>query len=201
MIKSQIDNSEFRERRAGNPKFALRFFGVGSTKKRAGFTLLETIVALALIVSAISGPFSLATRGIFSAKFARSKLIALNLAQEGIELIRHMRENNVLAGHGWRGLTGPCPASCVRLSDGSYQPDVFFSPNGSTPPLNSGSIIRFDESSDLYNQSSGIPTLFTRVVDISTPAADQMRVVATIAWVETGISRQVRLEEVFYNWR
>lgn len=170
-------------------------------RERGGFTLLETIVALALIVSAMAGPFTLATRGVFAAKFSRSKVVALNLGQEGIELIRHMREGNVLGGFDWRGLSGPCPARCMRLSDGAYQPDVYTAAAGSTPPLSTGSPMRFDDSAGLYSQVSGTATPFTRVVSIATPAADQMRVTATVTWTESNIQRQVRLETVLYNWR
>lgn len=170
-------------------------------RKPKGFTLLETIVALALIVTAAAGPFTLATRGVFAAKFARSKLVALNLAQEGMELVRQMRDNNVLGGHDWRGLSGSCPARCTRLADGFYQPDVFTAANGSAPPIFSGAAMRFDEATGLYGQSSGVGTPFARVVGISTPAADQMRVTSAVAWTESGIARQVRLEMVLYNWR
>ena len=168
---------------------------------RSGFTLLETIVALALIVSALTGPFALASRGIFGAKFSRSKIIALNLSQEGVELIRQMRENNVLSGAQWRGLSGTCGARCTRLQDGSYQPDVYTSASGSTPPLSSNAPLLFDETSGLYSQTSGTATLFTRVVDISTPSADQMRVLSTVNWIESGIPRRIQLEVALYNWQ
>lgn len=166
-----------------------------------GFTLLETIVALTLVVSAIVGPFSLASRGVFGAKFTKSKLVALNLAQEGIEIVRAMRENNVLIGADWRGLTGPCASGCARLQDGSYQLDVYTSASGSTPPVSSGSALLFDESAGLYSQAAGSPTPFTRVVDISTPAPAQMRIVSTVRWTESNIPRQARVEVVLYNWQ
>src|SRR3989344_1181853 len=50
----------------------------------AGFTLIETIVALAVITSAIVGPFTLATKGILHVSFAKNKLVAANLSQEGV---------------------------------------------------------------------------------------------------------------------
>ncbi len=166
----------------------------------SGFTLLETIVALTLIVSALMGPFALASSGIFGAKFSRSKIVALNLSQEGIELIRQMRENNVLSGAQWRGLSGTCGAGCTRLQDGSYQPDVYTSANGSTPPVSTNVALLFDETSGLYSQTSGTATRFTRVVNISTPSADQMRVLSTVTWVESGVGRRIQLEVVLYNW-
>ena len=177
-------------------------------RRREAFTLLETVVALAIIVSAIAGPFTLASRGVFSAKIARSKLIALNLAQEGIELARHARENNILNGFNWRG--AGCAAGstlgCVNLADGSYQQDVFTAADGSTPPLNSNARLRImDEITDayygVYSQNRGAQTPFTRVVTISTPGDDKMKVVSIVSWLEAGVSRRVELQEVMYNWR
>ncbi len=186
---------------AASKIFIFSFFSFISARERGGFTLLETIVALALIVSALMGPFALASRGIFGAKFSRSKIVALNLSQEGIELIRQMRENNILSGAQWRGLTGTCGVKCTRLQDGSYQPDVYTSASGSTPPVSTNAPLLFDAAGGLYSQTSGTATLFTRVVDISTPSVDQMRVRSTVTWVESGISRRIQLEATLYNWQ
>lgn len=60
-----------------------------------GFTLIETVVALAVLTAAIIGPVSLVVRAIFSSSFSRNNLIGYNLAQEGIELIRAVRDNNI----------------------------------------------------------------------------------------------------------
>ncbi|MDP3727627.1 MAG: hypothetical protein Q8R35_03240, partial [bacterium] len=117
------------------------------------------------------------------------------------ELIRAMRENNILAGADWRGQQGQCANGCTRLQDGSYQPDVYTTANGSPPPVNAGLPFLFDESSGLYSQTVGAATPFTRVVSISTLAVHQMRIVSTVTWVESGIPRRVDLEETLYNWQ
>jgi len=69
---------------------------VESCAKSAGFTLLETIVALSVLITAVIGPMSLAQQTIHAQVSARNNLIAANLAQEGIELIRNYRSNNIL---------------------------------------------------------------------------------------------------------
>lgn len=64
--------------------------------RNGGFTLIETLVALSVMLAAVVGPVALISRGIINTASAKNKLIALNLAQEGIELVRLVRENNVL---------------------------------------------------------------------------------------------------------
>lgn len=61
-----------------------------------GFTLIETLVALTVILAVLTGPVALITRGIIDFSFSKNKIIAINLAQEGVELVRLIRENNVI---------------------------------------------------------------------------------------------------------
>lgn len=68
---------------------------VGALSVR-GFTLIETLVAITVLSVAIVGPF-VAIQSAFKASTAsRDQLIATLLAQEGIEYIRGVRDNNYL---------------------------------------------------------------------------------------------------------
>lgn len=60
--------------------------------KERGFTLVETLVAISILVVAIVGPLTIAMRGLQSAFFAREQLTAVYLAQEGVEIIRMYRD-------------------------------------------------------------------------------------------------------------
>lgn len=175
-----------------------------------GFTLIETVIALALVTAALVGPFALAVNGIVSAKLFKNRLAALNLAQEGIEITRHLRENNVIRGHHWRGLTGPCSAVdlCSRLDDFSaYYLDVFTAPWGPSRPPMPSARLNYDTAAALYSHAAtGQATPFERTIAISTPGGSpgtnpEMLVVATVTWIEFGVERQVRLEEILYDWK
>jgi len=65
----------------------------------AGFTLIETLVAITILTLAISGPLFTANRAIVAAENARDQLTALYLAQEGVEYVRMMRDNSYLAAY------------------------------------------------------------------------------------------------------
>lgn len=58
--------------------------------------MLETLVALAVIIAAVVGPISLITAGLSDFSTAKNRIIASHLSQEGIELIRHIVETNVI---------------------------------------------------------------------------------------------------------
>ena len=96
----------------------------------AGFTLIEALVAVAILTIAISGAFFSADRAFNAAEIARDQLIASQLAQEGIEYVRMMRDDEYLAARqngssdpssdGWNNfLAGDTsdPASISRCRD------------------------------------------------------------------------------------
>ncbi|MFA6278551.1 MAG: prepilin-type N-terminal cleavage/methylation domain-containing protein [Candidatus Paceibacterota bacterium] len=64
-----------------------------------GFTLVETMVAIAILTLAISGSFFAANSSMVAAGVARDQLIASYLAQEGIEYARLLRDNAYLAAY------------------------------------------------------------------------------------------------------
>lgn len=153
-----------------------------------GFTLLETIVALTVITAAMAGPISLATRGILSAKFAKNRLVAANLAQEGLELVRKLRDDNILAKRAWD----------FGIGVGDWQSEVRGPPALS---VYSGAVLLRDVTSGVYNYLSGTDTLFRRRITITKPVANQMAVVSEVSWTEGGIARTMILQEILYNWR
>jgi type II secretory pathway pseudopilin PulG len=70
-----------------------------STCKRTGFTLIEALVATALVTVAIAGPFSSSVRSYLAAVDSKNRLMASYLAQEGIEYVRMLRDNTYLADY------------------------------------------------------------------------------------------------------
>lgn len=164
--------------------------------KKAGYTLLETIIALAVIMGAIAGPYSLATRGILSSLASKNKLAAFNLSQEGIELVRKIRDDNVLSGANWG----------TDIASGSWKIDVV---NNTLSPFD-GAALLYDAGLGLYQNNTGSPSIFTRRITIEKPPAqptpgipdaDQIRIISTVTWTERGLSKTAELEEIMYNWR
>src|SRR4051812_30812476 len=68
-----------------------------AAKNERGFTLIETLVAIALLTIAIVAPMTLTTQSLAGAYYARDQVTAFFLAQEAIESVRSIRDNNVLS--------------------------------------------------------------------------------------------------------
>ncbi|MBI2056017.1 MAG: type II secretion system protein [Candidatus Sungbacteria bacterium] len=155
--------------------------------KNRGFTLLETVVALAVILGALVGPVSLIIRGINNFSFAKNKLIAINLAQEGIELVRVIRENNQICIEkntgtlqtwqtDYNGITGSTLLGTQRTIDAIAVTQylcgsgvLISNPTLTVPSAGCANKLRFDPATGRYGYVSGQPTLFSRCLNISRP--------------------------------
>ena len=59
-----------------------------------GITLIETVVAVTILVAAITGPMTLASQSLRASRDARNELMATHLAEEGVEIVHSLRDNN-----------------------------------------------------------------------------------------------------------
>ncbi len=156
---------------------------------RKGFTLLETVVALTVIMAAVVGPVSLITRGLFDFSFAKNKVIANNLAEEGIELVHLIRENNIAcdierqkdAQSAWpwnsdpRGPQGALMTQLhVGVDAGGFDTVLCGSASIAFPHMStscSGALLYEPgiglSNSGLYGYSGSQDTIFSRCVDIT----------------------------------
>src|SRR3954464_3392894 len=75
---------------------SIRTFIKNCKTRIRGFTLLETMVAVSLLAVAIVAPMSLTAQSLASAYYARDEVTAFYLAQEGLEAVRNVRDNNIL---------------------------------------------------------------------------------------------------------
>ncbi len=77
-------------------------------KKQDGLSLLETIFALGILILVVVAVLGLVTSNLAGKQQSENALIANNLAREGIEVVRFIRDSNWLAGDPWTdGLTFP----------------------------------------------------------------------------------------------
>lgn len=66
--------------------------------KKSGFTLVEVLVSITILLMVIVGPMSIISRSINSTNFSSQQVNAWFLAQEGLELAQKVRDDLVLAG-------------------------------------------------------------------------------------------------------
>jgi prepilin-type N-terminal cleavage/methylation domain-containing protein len=70
------------------------------TAKHDGFTFIETLVAITVLLVAVVAPMSLASDGIIASRLAQDQIVAFYLGQEGVEAVKNMRDHNRLTNDG-----------------------------------------------------------------------------------------------------
>ncbi len=195
-----------------------RFFGfflqpaTSNLKPNGGFTLIETLVSLSIFAVSITALIVLTGAGIFNTNYAKNKLTAGFLAQEGIELVRHMRDTAVLSDpvSGWdTGFKALVPPDCVRSTGTGYctlDPQILGSISGlSVCNFDNTSI--FDGCSLSYDPSIGYiagsaigQTPFRRLIFFDDISPDYWKVTSTIVWRQGSASYSVSTSEILFNW-
>lgn len=168
--------------------------------KSRGFTLLEVIVAIFILTVGVGGTFSLIQQTLYAASISESKLIASYLAQEGVEIVKNIRDRAWLE----KRELGSIISWDEYLPEGDWQADYFYQTLQGHPysdePLN------VDDSSG-YNYSSGSPTKFRRKISISEKTdldedgePDKMKTSVKVIWKERGREHTIEILEYIYNW-
>ena len=172
--------------------------------KSKAFTLIEVIVATFIITVGIGGVFVLIQKTISDTSILVGRLTAAYLAQEGIEIVKNIRDTNFLKFYKgdinedqWtQGLTG-CEDGC-----GTDYTNSVLSPDDDDRYLKiEGGFCKYS--------ASGTETSFKRkitvfdLVDLTDPEdgiIDQMKVLVEVSWEERGNVHQVAVQENVYKW-
>ena len=78
-----------------------RYSKLGIRHFNRGFTIIETLIGLVVLLLSIGAPLVIAEKGLASAGAARQEITAFYLAQEAIEYLRNVRDTDALAGRNW----------------------------------------------------------------------------------------------------
>lgn len=186
-----------------------------------GFTLIEVMVAVAVLSLGLMGAANLITFNISNSAKAINKTIATNLAQEGIELVRNIRDTNFLQvsngapGASWdddlvQGLGNirQLKFFCGGLNNQNINP----APNNidicaaacrvyAYTKISDGSKCYSDDFGVQAGYDSPIQSDFYRLIIVDKLDADSIEITADIKWIERGNARYLTVQEILYNWR
>lgn len=157
----------------------------------AGFTIIEVIAAVFILTVGVVGVFSAVNYALSATQNISSRLIAAYLAQEGIEVVRNIRDGNWLEQR--TNPTLPWDAGIPTTACG-----VDYTQNSCLTTL-ADAYLRIN-SSGLYGYQSGTATSFKRKIE-TTKAPGTMNVKVTVTWQERGRIHSFVAQEILTNWR
>ena len=179
-------------------------------KFTSGFSLVETLVAVSILLVVIVGPLAIVTNATRSTNFSNEQVVATFLAQEGVELAQLARDNLLLKdfkddGNGSRNAWdkivsdySDCflPAGCGLILDGTHQVSVHSCTSVSCRlylSSDSRTVYTYDDS------STNTLTPYTRIVQMKEIVPDeQMKVTTTVTWRTNDQRREQSVEVVTY---
>ncbi len=177
---------------------------------KQGFTLLETLVAVTILATAIAGPLSIASRSLTNSLITKNQTTAFFLAQDSVEYIRFIRDSNSLKGANWITGSGGSSAGvdlspCVS-ANGCYIDSTSNNPAAptecSTPAC---SVMNYDTPNVRYTYATGAgitPSIFTRQIRLTSISADEYNLSVTVSWVDSGaVTRSISVNENIFQWQ
>ena len=170
---------------------------------------METLVAVFVLMISIIAPMSIASQALSAARYAKDQVTAAYLAQEGIELVRNIRDNNVLSSppitwnEGTLGLSSVgsktlcyannCAISAIDLSVSVCTNDIC------------GPLV-LDENNGIYGYS-GTPTplnsVFTRKIFLEKVSDNEIKVTSSVSWSNGGSGVSIPpivITDTLFNW-
>lgn len=159
-------------------------------KKQKGFSIIEVSIAITIIAVGFIGIASLAIQNIQVQYVSKNTLVASQLTQEGLEMVRNVRDSNWNDGKNWKeGLVNP-------VFDYDYQGNIVVLNDINDP----NAVLKIDSTNKMYNHSSGENSPFSRIIEMS-DMGDYLDVLCRVQWQDKTGKNQYTAKTYLYDWR
>ncbi|KKP85725.1 hypothetical protein A3B84_00395 [Candidatus Nomurabacteria bacterium RIFCSPHIGHO2_02_FULL_35_13] len=174
-----------------------------------GFTLVETLVAISIFSMSIVAIMSVLGNGVSDTNYAKQKMIASYLAQEGIEYIRNMRDTYVLytdtTGNDWDAFKNVISECGNAGGGGGNTKNCYFDDENLIQPCGNdlcSNHLLYDSSTGKYNYTSGIDSGFIRSIQARYPSGpnSDIKINSIISWTQPSGSFSVEFSENLFDW-
>lgn len=182
--------------------------------KNKGFTLIEVLVAIFVLITAVVVPLTIGSKAFAYSNFVRDQSTASYLAQEAMEYMRLLRDNaslDPLTSDAWgdfkssvldcnAGLGGEKSRCSVIINQSNYQKSDIQQCSGSSDNpaevtgASSGCPTMFLQKDGTYTYDPGSGRSFVRTIQTfvegSGTPLERMRVTVTLSWNTNGINER-----------
>lgn len=170
-------------------------------KNKKGFTLMEVMVSFSIITLGLVGAMSLASQNIQAEEINKNTIIATELAQEGLELVRNKRDNNWLKEENWI-YSSSTASDFDIIQDGSYTVDYSGNIDGGPDNID-------DNNSRLYLDSQGFfihnsafkSTIFSRLIKSEILDDHSVRISCIVRWRKGNNNHDIVIFTELFDWR
>lgn len=202
-------------------RLILKNMNIKKLQKNSGFTIVETLISITLFSIAITGVITVAAKGGVNSIALKNRVIATYLADEGIELMRGMRDTEVLGNTlpytGWLRFvtdavakcgTNPCDIDGANSAHPSStlfpQFDNFVTSGAVAVTGITGTYfpLYYDNTTGFYGDSF-VPngkTPFHRALKVISLPPNELQITSTVVWKEGASTQSITQTESIFNW-
>ena len=149
---------------------------------RQGFSLIEVLLSLLVVSFGVTAAAALMVNNIKNLQTSKNQIIASQLAQEGTELVRNLKDNKQLDGSPYSFVSSGNNKTDLRIDktmsffDDSTHPEQLY--------LNG----------NFYTHTAGTPTKFYRRIDltvagdITPPSTREITIISYVTWNNVGFT-------------
>jgi type II secretory pathway pseudopilin PulG len=187
-------------------------------QKNKGFTLVETMIAVFILVVALNGLLGLIASSLFSARYAKNDITANYLIQEALDYIRNDRDTVAFQRYGggdWASFQTKYSNNGCFSGTGCYMEPSLNTISACSGAIGGGfgsigcPVFKYDEAAtnkDFYTyQNVGVNSNFKRqvtmVVNPTINNPDEIDIKVTVEWLNGSLVRSRSSRISLLNWQ
>lgn len=149
------------------------------TKKHKGFSFIEVMLSVFLISVGLISVMGLVSASLRNSIDSRDQTVASLLAEEGVEVMRNIRDNNCLEKCGYGTSFNNIPVNNTNCIVDSGTTSM----SASDCDKSLADETLYYSSAGLYNKGKfGTSTKFKRRIDINSPSSGEIVVTSMVSW-------------------
>lgn len=179
-------------------------------KNNHGFTLVETLVAVAILSLSLLAGFTAVQSSLQNSNLTEDQITAFFLTQESVEFIKNIRDENALRNLGgtpttWLHLmsevnTDPCYFGNVCRIDVVAKTMVYCGTTAGSCPVLNQNTTPSSSTYLLYGYTNGwTPTRFKREIQFQSIQPDEVRVTTTVSWTKGNKNYTFQTSQLLFN--
>lgn len=155
-------------------------------KSGAGFTVLELMAAIIVITIGVLSAYGVVQKIISYTSASSDRLAAAYLAQEGVEIVRNIRDTNWIEGENWDNGLGAGVAWEADYNDDS---------------LTVWTDRKLKIDNNVYTYDAGVDTSYRRKITLSSIAGSGLEILVEIKWDIKGKNNTLTVQGNIYDWK
>lgn len=161
------------------------------SNSHSGFTLMEMLITVAVVSIGVLGIYGALYPMLVASRTTSLRLTAAYLAQEGLEIVRNIRDTNVHNSQTWSKGLLDCELGCqIEYAAG----------NAPLQPYKQNEFLKVGNNG-FYGYGEGRQTSFTRKITIHAVSADILNIAVAVSFKNSSASSQFELKTYLYNYQ